>query len=128
MKILLVGHSCGPNEGSEPGMTWNWATHLSEHHEVYLITHSKYRKDIEEYQAANPNPNLRFDYVMAPSVIDPWDHTIEHNERWIKTHYMLWQHWALKRALQVSKEQKFDLVHHVSWGTVGAPPGLWKLP
>lgn len=109
-------------------MTWNWATHLAEHHEVCLITHSKYRKDIEEYQAKHPNPNLRFDWCMAPSIIDPWDYTIEHNERWIKTHYMIWQRWALKRALQIYKQEKFDLVHHVSWGTVGAPPGLWKLP
>ena len=29
MRILLSAYACRPNAGSEPGVGWNWATHLA---------------------------------------------------------------------------------------------------
>ena len=66
MKVLLVGHSCGPGLGSEPGITWNWARHLSKQHEVWVITRPEYRDRVETYLSRRPNPVACLPY--APEV------------------------------------------------------------
>jgi glycosyltransferase involved in cell wall biosynthesis len=35
---------------------------------------------------------------------------------------------VLREARRLHQEQGFDVVHHVSWGTISAPPRLWQLP
>lgn len=126
MKVLLVGHACGPGRGSEPGLTWNWGWHLSELHEVWVLTHPQYREEIERYLDEHPNPNLRFVWVKPPAILDPWNPA--RGERGIKLHYILWQWAALRRARQLHRTHNLDVVHHVSWGTVSVPPPLWRLP
>ena len=37
-KVLLSAYACEPNKGSEPGVGWNWAKHLAEKYEIYVIT------------------------------------------------------------------------------------------
>jgi glycosyltransferase involved in cell wall biosynthesis len=48
-------------------------------------------------------------------------------ERSIHLHYIRWQRLALAEAHRLHAVQHFDIVHHVSWGTVNAPPELWRL-
>jgi hypothetical protein len=43
LKIPLVGHTCSPDLGSEPGLMWNCAWHLSAQHDVWVVTRSMYR-------------------------------------------------------------------------------------
>lgn len=126
MKVLLVGHACSPERGSEPGLTWNWAWHLSFDHEVQVLTHPHYREEIESYLAKHPNPNLRFGWVTLPPVIDPW--SPEMGERGIRLHYLIWQHLVLRAAARLHRRHGFEIIHHVSWGTISAPPLLWRLP
>ncbi len=126
MKILLVGHACGPNLGSEPGLTWNWALQLSLRHRVWAIVHPEHRAEIEKYLGCSPIPNLTFEYVTLPRYLDPW--RPERGEKGLRLHYILWQHAALRAAQRLHRQVGFDLSHHVSWGTVGVVPLLWKLP
>jgi glycosyltransferase involved in cell wall biosynthesis len=126
LKVLLVGHACSPYLGSEPGFTWNWALHLSAHHRICVLTHPHYRHHIENYQRENPGLDVQFEWLNLPEKRDPWDP--EAGERGIRPHYLLWQRAAFKRASELLARQGFDLVHHVSWGTLSAPPALWKLP
>jgi glycosyltransferase involved in cell wall biosynthesis len=51
----------------------------------------------------------------------------ERGERGIYLHYIRWQRLALAEAHRLHAAQRFDVVHHVSWGTVNAPPKLWRL-
>jgi glycosyltransferase involved in cell wall biosynthesis len=124
--VLIVGHACCPFMGSEPGVTWNWATHLSAIHKVTVLTHPQFREQVEDYLQRNPNPNLCIRYVSLPRAIDPWVPT--RSESGIGLHYLLWQYQALRDAKRLHAERKFDVVHHVSWTTVSAVPVLWKLP
>jgi glycosyltransferase involved in cell wall biosynthesis len=126
LKVLLVGHSCGPDVGSEPGFTWNWARQLSSHHQVWVLTHPVYRENVERFLAERPNPNLRFAWVSLSPWEDPWDPA--KGERWIRLHYLLWQRAAFREAARLHRLHSFDLVHHVSWGTLSAPPVFWRLP
>jgi glycosyltransferase involved in cell wall biosynthesis len=43
-------------------------------------------------------------------------------------HYLFWQWAVLREARLLNDIQKFDVVHHLSWGTISAPPLLWRLP
>lgn len=126
MKVLLVGHACGPGLGSEPGFTWNWAQSLSAQHRIWVIAYPQHRAAVEQWLRENPNPNLQFVWVVTNHPLDPWKP--ERGDRGIRIHYMLWVAAAYREARRLCHEVSIDLVHHVSLGTVGAPPPLWKLP
>ena len=49
MKVLIVGHPCGPGMGSEPGNTWNWAWHLSRTNQVWVIAHPEYKDRVDSF-------------------------------------------------------------------------------
>jgi glycosyltransferase involved in cell wall biosynthesis len=126
MRILLVGHGCSPVRGSEQSFTWNWAWHLSKFYQVWVMAHPHARCEVEKYLSANPNPCLRFVWVTLPAWYDPWKPETGRGIR-LRLHYLLWQREILRRARELHREVQFDLVHHVSWGTIGAPPLLWRL-
>jgi glycosyltransferase involved in cell wall biosynthesis len=121
MRILLTGIACQPNAGSEAGVTWNWAWHLSRRNEVWVIAHVAFRQVVEEFLANRPNPNLHFEWVGALGWLPlkpPQD---------IRFHYVLWLRAALERARRLQAKHQIDVVHHVSFNTVSAPPPFWKL-
>ena len=120
LKILLVGHAFWPGEGSEPGFTWNWAWHLSEYHDVWVIAHPLHRAAVEAALAGHSVRVPRVVWVDVPR-------KPEQGERGIRLHYLRWQRAALAQARRLHAAQKFDIVHHVSWGTINSPPALWRL-
>jgi glycosyltransferase involved in cell wall biosynthesis len=125
MRIALIGHACSPNLGSEPGITWNWAASLAKLHDVTLFTHPQYRDAVDAELARRPIERLRVEWIDTTSRLDPWNP--KRGERGIRIHYRLWQN-AVQRVLGTLAEQTgFDLVHHVSWGSLQQPPVAWKL-
>src|SRR6266404_7566473 len=125
MKILIVGHACSPHMGSEPGYTWNSAWSLAAEHEVCVIAHPQFRAAVENFLTQHPRRRLRMVWADVPAYRNPW--RPERGERWIRLHYMMWQRRALDVARELLREIPFDVAHHISWGTVGAPPLLWQL-
>ncbi len=125
MNILLIGHACGPGLGSEPGNTWNWAQCLSAKHQVWVIAYPQHQLAVERYLAQNPNPNLHFIWVTTNHPLDPWKP--ERGQNGIRIHYMLWLPRAYKKAAELCSEAPIDVAHHVSLGTLSAPPPLWRL-
>jgi glycosyltransferase involved in cell wall biosynthesis len=127
MRILVIGHACSPVRGSEPGITWNHCWYLAQAgHEVWLITHPHYRDEVERSLAENPNPRLHIVWLELPRKLDPWDP--KKGERGLKLHYILWQRRAAREARRLCASEKIDIAHHVSWGTIHAPPLLHRLP
>jgi glycosyltransferase involved in cell wall biosynthesis len=120
LKVLLVGHAFWPGEGSEPGITWNWAWHLCEHHDVWVIAHPLHRADVEAAIAAHQGRAPRVVWADLPR-------KPEQGERGIRLHYLLWQRAALAQARRLHATEQFDIVHHVSWATVTWAPKLWSL-
>lgn len=126
MKILLIGHACSPRQGSEASFTWNWAWHLSRAHRVWVIAHPHDQEGITRFLADRPRPNLRFEWLGVSRWIDPW--APRTGDKGLRFHYMLWLSKARKKAIELHKQIGFDIAHHVSYGTVSAPPATWKFP
>lgn len=118
MKILLSAFQCCPGQGSEPGNGWHWATTLAEFgHDVTVLTLSSYREAI---LAADPCADFRF--IDLPTSPLP-----RFSSRWeVYDVYQRWQRAALCEAQ--AKPQKYDVVHHVTWGSLHLGSKLWRLP
>jgi len=127
MKILIVGHACGPGLGSEPASTWNWGWHLSGENQVWVIAHPEYKSRVDSFLAEHPNDRIHFIWVTPKSKFDYWTPGVN-QERGIRLHYWFWMREAYKRAVLLHDQEQFDLVHHVSWSTIAVPPPFWKLP
>ena len=123
--MLLVGHRASPELGAEPGNMWNWAWHLAAHAEVWIITHDVHRGAVDRHLERSPNPNLHCHWISFPGWESPWDRA--RGEPGIRAHYYLWQKAALRAARKLHSVHRFDIVHHVSWGTIATPPRLWRL-
>jgi glycosyltransferase involved in cell wall biosynthesis len=126
LKVLLIGHACSPRRGTEHAVTWNWAWHLAQENQVWVLTHPQERPAIERYLEEHSARNLHFVWVTVPKWCDPWDPLS--GDRWIRLHYLLWQHAALRQAMRLHETIYFDVAHHVSWGTVSEPPLVSRLP
>ena len=125
MRILIIGRSFAPGRGSEPGFSWNWAKLWSCEHEVWVIAHPEFRDEVEQELLRVPRPKLRISWLSLPPKADIWELS---GRRWgIGIHYLIFQELAFRRARELHAEVTFDFVHHVSLGTISAPPKLWRL-
>jgi glycosyltransferase involved in cell wall biosynthesis len=123
LNVLVVGHACLPEYGSELGVTWNWAWHLAARNCVWVITHGIFRAPIERYLREHPRPNLHFIFVGPLGRWDPWNGA---EPRGIHLHYLMWRHAVVAAAKRLIATEPIDVVHHVSWSTISAPPLLWQ--
>jgi glycosyltransferase involved in cell wall biosynthesis len=119
MRLLLSAYACRPNAGSEPGVGWNWATHLAARGiDVHVLVAARNRDPIEAGLQDNARPNLHFTYVAVPH---SW---AKRNEA---LHYVCWQAEAVNAARKLANEFHFDLAHHVTYASVHVPSQLWRL-
>lgn len=124
MKILLSSYQCLPNEGSELGNGWNWARALTDcGHDVTVLTQPSHI-----IRAAAP-PDIKFLHVDASESplrrFSPLLGATGHQLRWAD-HYLRWQDAALRYV--EAQSQQYDVVHHVSWGSLHLGSMLWRLP
>ena len=126
LHILIVGHACFPNMGSEAAVTWNWAWHLAERNRVWVIAHGFARPLVEQYMHDHPRPNLHFIWVGPLGWWDPWKDPTPTKARGLRLHYLLWRHAAVAAAQRLMAMESIDIVHHVSWNSISAPPLLWR--
>jgi len=90
------------------------------------MTDPRFKADVEHYISLRPNPNLKFVWVGLNPRWDP--RRTPGSDKGIRLHYIFWQRAVFRAAQQLHREQNFDVVHHLSWGTISAPPLLWRLP
>lgn len=134
-KVLIVAAACHPDQGSEPGLGWNWATRIAEHHDVTVVT-----GDFDGNRAAivarlDRDPGLasriRFEFLPwfeAPtSGVSAWLWSYYQPiyyaayERWMR------QAFVVARRL-VHEEGGFDLCHQLNMIGFREPGYLWQLP
>lgn len=124
-KILLSAYACIPNQGSEQATGWTYATTLSQNGlRVHCLTLIDGREVIEPVLAAGAFPNLTVQYVTLPD----WVNTFCHKGLiGMYFHYLYWQWQAYKMAQLLNQTVRFDLVHHVTYGSIQLGSFMYKL-
>ncbi|HUS46751.1 MAG TPA: glycosyltransferase [Phycisphaerae bacterium] len=124
LRILMSAYACEPGKGSEEGVGWTWATEVSRFADVWVITRSPNRESIERALAARPKPNVHFVYTDVPG----WPASWQRSGRNVRLHHYIWQMWALVAARRLHRAHRFDLVQHVTFGTLCSPSLICLLP
>ncbi|WP_375447777.1 glycosyltransferase family 4 protein [uncultured Fibrella sp.] len=123
--VLISAYACIPERGSEEGNGWYYSSIVSQsNHRVWCLTRSMNKKALDEKLAQVPHPNLTYVYVETPD----W---VEKVYYWgligMYFHYLYWQWAALKTARPLNRQHNFDIVHHVSYGSLQLGSLLYKL-
>ncbi|MEO0836444.1 MAG: glycosyltransferase [Cyanobacteria bacterium J06642_3] len=127
MKILLSAYACKPNFGSEEGRGWNLSFHLAQlGHQVWVLTLADNQQTIEQELAIRPVSNLHFIYIRVPELIKRYVKFPIGDFSW-QSDYLAWQLRAYNIAKKLDQEQEFDIVHHITWGSITAGSWLWRL-
>lgn len=123
MRILLSAYACEPGKGSEPEVGWSWAIVLARlGHEVWVITRSNNRRNIEQADLLQELPNLHFVYFDLGRLSLALKRLLGTN-----FYYGLWQRKALAVARELHREVGFDHGHHVTFVSARHPSFLRDL-
>jgi glycosyltransferase involved in cell wall biosynthesis len=119
VKVLLSAYACEPGKGSEPGVGWRWALEIARMgHDVWVLTRSNNEESIEnELAKMPPVGNLHFLYYDLPE----WARFWKKKNRGVHLYYLLWQWGAYRLACQVHARERFDKVHHITFGVIRLP-------
>lgn len=119
MKILLVTYSCQPWAGSEDGAGWHMLRMLSQHHQVVVVTRKTYQQDLERERLPEKGHDIRFVFVRNPvskqSLV---------NRKLFQPLYYQWQLRAARTVRQITSEEQFDIVQHVTWCRCWMPSAI----
>lgn len=124
LKVLVSAYACCPDEGSEPGVGWNVVGELSKYHDVWVLTREDNRPSIEAELIGKPLSGLQFIYCGLPHLVEK----LNDRQRLVHLHYYLWQLTIYFVALNLHKELKFDIIHHVTYVRYSSPSFLSLLP
>lgn len=123
LRVLLIAYACEPNKGSEPGVGWNWATSLSRHCHVTILTRLNNKEAVEKELERCRIENLNFIYYDIPFFVEL--------KRWhiisITIYYILWLIYSVRFIRRNRLENDFDLIHHLTINTFQVPVPIYKL-
>ncbi|MDF9799667.1 glycosyltransferase involved in cell wall biosynthesis [Catalinimonas alkaloidigena] len=127
MKILLSAYSCAPDAGSEPSCGWNWAVQLAGlGNQVWCFTAQSNKQVILNKLKTHPVENLRFIFIELPYWLEKTKASQFFPLAYM--HYLIWQYYAYKVAKAKHASIGFDIVHHVTFGSIQLGSHMWKLP
>ncbi|HEY9857844.1 MAG TPA: glycosyltransferase family 4 protein [Stenomitos sp.] len=126
--ILLSAYACEPNRGSEPGIGWNWAVELTAlGHEVWVLTQPEHAPAIARALEQAPMDRLHVRYVGVPG-LDHWSRMPGRlSSVCYLLHVFVWQWLAYLEARALTRRIRFDLVHHLTMGSIRVPCWMGQL-
>ena len=124
-KVLLSAYACIPNIGSEEETGWVCARLLSQNNiEVHCLTLQKGQEVIEPILQTGLYPNLTVHYVPLPDWVEKAYHK---GLPGMYFHYLYWQWQASQLARQLDQTHRFDLVHHITYGSIQLGSFMYRL-
>lgn len=111
-KILISAYACEPNKGSEPGVGWNWTIQIAEHFDVWVITRSNNKSEIDKALKEKSLPQINCIYFDLPKWLSFW----KKGGRGVALYYFLWQFGLFFVTKKLHNRIKFDLIHHITFG------------
>lgn len=124
-KILISCYACDPYQGSEPGMGWNFISGIGQHHELHIITESKFQKSLEQKRMETPEVFCKLHFYF----IEKERHKTL-RKLWPPSYYFFYKQWQKKAynlALKLNKIENFDLVHQLNMVGFREPGYLWRI-
>lgn len=119
----MAAYACDPGSGSEGSYGWNYSTELARRgHEVHVLVASRWRDRLRQHLLHSPVDRLSFHYVDEPRLPMRFGWSVGNSLR-----YVAWQRRASAVALTLDRLHGFDVVHHVSYGTLLGGSYLWRL-
>jgi glycosyltransferase involved in cell wall biosynthesis len=117
LRILMSAYSSAPDRGSELGNGWNWPLAMARRgHEVTVLTTPRFRNEITAACTQIVGPLPRFEYIDE---VEPRDvlSRLSPQQR-VFNRYFAWQQRIVEPARALNVTASFDLVHHISWGSL----------
>lgn len=118
MKILLVAFALSPSRGSEAAIAWGWTTGLAAVHEVTVISRSKEKDEVLQFLKDHPTIQFETVWIDQPNYTGPMA---------AQFNYLVWLRRAQNACTTLTKRKHFDILHHVSYGSVNTATNFWKL-
>lgn len=114
-RVLISAFACAPGMGSEPGIAWGAIQEVAREHQVWVLTALS---NAEAIKAGPLNERIHFHFIglgFAEAL---------RNRYTYYAHYWLWQAKILLVAKRLHRRHRFDLVHHMTYGTSWVPSFL----
>src|SRR5688572_4965785 len=125
MKALVSAIACNPYLGSENFFGWAAVKCLSREHDLWVITSTRNRPDLERAQRENLiPPNVRFAYAGA---VEEWHLNALRARIQSWREYINFSKASLTVAQDLHRNERFDVVHHVTFSTWRVPSPMWRL-
>lgn len=121
-RVLISAYACEPGRGSEPGVGWNVALGLGEHHDITVITRANHR-DVIRGSTDERAGAIRWIYIDLP----PWQRFWKKWPGGVAMYYFLWQRRMLSVARDLEKTGNYDVCHHLTFGNYLPAPQLARL-
>lgn len=122
LRVLVSAYACSPERGAEANVAWNLVRELSQRHEMWVMTRENNRAAIEASGEAWLG-RVHWVYVDPPRALSFW----RRGRHGIHLFYLWWQVLARRRASALLRAQRFDVIHHVTFGTYIVPSPLSDL-
>lgn len=132
--ILVLAYMLSPYKGSEFSVAWNYVTQMSKDNNLTVLygisgKHMGNCDDMENYIKENPIEGVTL-IAIKPNRLANALNFLNRHDILVYTFYYaykVWQKLAYKKALELCKTTKFDLVHYVGMIGYREPGYLWKL-
>ena len=115
-KLLISAFNCSPNRGSEDEVGYQWILgHLNKNKfQIFVLTEERYKSYLKEL-IANKNLNFIFHTIKLINISKVKSNFI------LRLYYYIWQ---LTAYFKIKKEfgiNYFNIIHHVTWGSMRWP-------
>jgi hypothetical protein len=134
LKVLVASYACNPFKGSEEGVGWGWVKAISGYHDLYVITASYHRDDIQKALSEDTGLADRLHFFYVPH--KRWHYRPTRGWKFIENSvlklimnyaYRIWQRDAYQLARELNRQYEFDLIHQITYVGFRFPGHLWKL-
>lgn len=126
MNVLVNAYAISPFRGSEPGMGWNWCSHLAANCNLHIITEGEFRNEIERVLPDLPHASHMHFYYLP--VADRVRRMCWNQGDWrFYFYYARWQKRALQLARRICTDNHIDIIHQLNMVGFREPGYLWRI-
>jgi len=116
IRVLMSSYACEPGKGSEPGVGWNMAKAMAGKVKLSVVTRANNQEIIENSEEGWIN-QVNWIYYDPPKWLTWW----KKGGRGVQLFYIIWQIGVYIEMRRRDAKNKYDLIHHVTFGKYWVP-------